>query len=162
MTEIIRLANQEDLPELLSIYANARSFMRASGNLTQWTDDYPGTELLLSDMGKNALYVLEKNGEILCVFALFDGEDPTYLHIDGAWMSNEPYLTIHRIASSGKESRIADRVFAWAYNRLPNLRIDTHEDNYPMQRCLARNGFVYCGVIYLENGDPRRAYQKTQ
>ena len=42
-----------------------------------------------------------------------------------------------------------------------NLRIDTHEKNIPMQGCLAKNGFARCGIIYLEDGDPRIAYQKV-
>ena len=40
-------------------------------------------------------------------------------------------------------------------------QIDTHKDNIPMQRVLLRNGFVYCGIIHLENGDERIAYQKA-
>jgi len=27
-----------------------------------------------------------------------------------------------------------------------------------MQNCLQKSGFVYCGIIHLANGDPRRAY----
>ena len=156
-----RHAVPEELPAIEKIYDNARRFMRASGNANQWVNGYPSEELLLSDIGKKALYVMEEDGEILCVFAMFDGRDPTYAEIDGAWLNDAPYLTIHRIASSGKVPRSADAVFEWAYSIVPNLRIDTHEDNLPMQRCLARNGFSCCGVIRLENGDPRRAYQKS-
>lgn len=39
-------------------------------------------------------------------------------------------------------------------------RVDTHGDNVIMRRCIERAGFVYCGIIYLLNGDPRLAYQK--
>ena len=40
------------------------------------------------------------------------------------------------------------------------LRIDTHADNHPMQKALSRLGFAYCGVIYLQSGDSRMAFQK--
>jgi hypothetical protein len=29
-----------------------------------------------------------------------------------------------------------------------------------MRRMLEKNGFVYCGIIYLESGDERVAYEK--
>mgnify|MGYP003296922186 CR=1 FL=1 len=40
-----------------------------------------------------------------------------------------------------------------------NIRIDTHHDNVVMQRLLKKLGFQYCGIIHLENGDPRLAFQ---
>ena len=42
-----------------------------------------------------------------------------------------------------------------------SIRIDTHADNRPMQTSLSRLGFVYCGIIYVENGDSRQAYQRV-
>jgi len=30
------------------------------------------------------------------------------------------------------------------------------------QRHILDNGFKYCGIIYLESGDPRMAYQWTK
>jgi RimJ/RimL family protein N-acetyltransferase len=52
---------------------------------------------------------------------------------------------------------VADR--ARAMNRR-SLRIDTHRGNVVMRRMLEKNGFRFCGVIYLENGDERVAYEK--
>ena len=37
--------------------------------------------------------------------------------------------------------------------------IDTHRDNQVMRERILRNGFQECGIIYLENGDPRIAYE---
>ena len=42
-----------------------------------------------------------------------------------------------------------------------SIRIDTHADNCPMQASLIRLGFVYCGIIYVENGDSRLAFQRV-
>lgn len=49
------------------------------------------------------LLVDEADGKerVLAQFALCTGEDPTYAHIDGAWLDDDSYVTIHRIASSG-------------------------------------------------------------
>ena len=38
--------------------------------------------------------------------------------------------------------------------------MDTHEDNISMQRLLEKNNFKYCGIIYLEDGNKRIAFEK--
>jgi len=43
----------------------------------------------------------------------------------------------------------------------PNVRIDTHRDNAAMLKLLESMGFKFCGVVWLENGDERLAYQKA-
>ena len=39
---LIRNAVQKDLPQIMKIYENARSYMRKTGNPTQWSGGYPG------------------------------------------------------------------------------------------------------------------------
>ena len=43
-------------------------------------------------------------------------------------------------------------------------KTDTHENNEPMKKFLEKNGFSYCGVIYLDKepdvGEKRIAYEK--
>ena len=41
-----------------------------------------------------------------------------------------------------------------------NVKGDTHEDNYVMQKVFEKNGFRRCGIIYVEDGTPRIAYQR--
>lgn len=36
-----------------------------------------------------------------------------------------------------------------------------HEDNILMQSLLKKNGFEYCGIVYLEDGGKRVAFEKT-
>ena len=85
--------------------------------------------------------------------------DPTYRVIDGAWLNNERYAVIHRIASSGEKSGVLAAAVEFCKQYAENIRIDTHEDNAVMQTALKKLGFRHCGTIYLENGDPRLAYQ---
>ena len=40
------------------------------------------------------------------------------------------------------------------------VRADTHADNKIMQHLLEENGFTKCGIIHVEDGTPRIAYQK--
>lgn len=43
--------------------------------------------------------------------------------------------------------------------RWGNLRIDTHADNHTMQHLIQKHGFQKCGIVYVEDGTPRIAYQ---
>lgn len=158
----IRLATTTDLPEILNIYASARLFMAQSGNKTQWGDTYPPSSLLSSDIEKSALYVCEEDGEIVCVFYYAEENDPTYQTIyDGNWLNSRPYGVVHRIASSRKVKGAARFCINWAFEQCSNLKIDTHQDNIPMQNLLKNLGFLYTGIIHIENGDERIAFQKS-
>ena len=50
-------------------------------------------------------------------------------------------------------------IIAYCLSLTSTIRIDTHADNLPMQAALKRLGFNYCGIIYLEGGSQRQAYQ---
>ena len=158
----IRNATTADLPYILSIYHRARAYMREQGNQAQWDGGYPQESILREDIDKKQLYVCEKDGNILGVFCYFYGDDPTYLRIyEGSWLNGEPYGVLHRIAVDSKGTGVAAFCYDYCLSRCKNLKIDTHRDNYPMQKSLSKNGFSYCGIIYLESGDERLAYQKS-
>ena len=160
----IRNAKIEELSALMQIYDDARAFMRASGNSEQWAGGYPSEGVIISDIEAGNSYVCEENGEILGVFCYFFGNDPTYEKIyGGAWLNAEPYGVIHRIAvaKSAHGRGVAKKCFDFAFDRAKNVKIDTHRDNIPMQRSLEKNGFARCGIIYLESGDERIAFQKA-
>jgi hypothetical protein len=156
---IIRNATLQDLPVIMGIYETARDFMRKSGNPTQWPDGYPSEELLRKETAEGNLYAVTEGGEIAGVFAFILGEDPTYRVIkDGAWRSDAPYGTIHRLASSRRVKGVAKRCFDFCREKCPHLRIDTHRDNKPMQAAILAYGFRPCGIIYTHDGTERLAY----
>ncbi len=149
-----------DLPRIQEIYAIARSFMRSTGNMHQWVNGYPQQEVLLHDIEKGQLYVCRKEDTICGVFMFMLDEEPTYRHIEGgSWPNEKPYGTIHRIASDGSVKGIFTVCHDFVKQRTDEIRIDTHHDNLPMQHVVEKHGFKKCGIIYLENGDPRIAYQ---
>ena len=84
--------------------------------------------------------------------------DDTYNYIEGAWLNNEEYGVIHRIASSGIKKGVFTEVYNFVTNKINNIRIDTHQDNIVMQNVLGKHGFIKCGTIYLKNGSPRLAF----
>ena len=162
---IIRKTTANDVPAAEKIYNDARRFMRENRNPTQWWDSYPNRETVTKDIEDGVGYVCEEDGEVLAVFMFAEGPDPTYDVIyDGAWLNDEPYAVIHRIAvaDSAHGRGVAGFCFAECFKRFPNLKIDTHEDNVPMQRALLRAGFEKCGIIHIMTGDERVAFQKCK
>ena len=158
----IRQANISELSQIMDIYDNARTFMRASGNPTQWSGGYPGEALIRNDIANGKLYVCEDTDGLAGVFYFAFEDDPTYRVIDGAWLNDKPYAVIHRIAVAKQGRGVVSRCFDFAFLQYKNLKIDTHQDNLPMQKALTKNGFLPCGTVYLENGDSRIAYQRTE
>ena len=157
----IRLTRSEDIPALMSVFQEAREQMRADGNLHQWPDTYPSEEKIKEDISRDVSYVIEEEGNIVATFAFIPGIEPTY-HIiyGGEWIDDTlPYATIHRIAKRHTAHGIFKLCFDFCLQRCNNLRIDTHADNRIMQHVIQANGFSYCGIIHLANGDERLAYQ---
>jgi hypothetical protein len=154
----IRKAIDTDLPRIEEIYAYARKFMAETGNPNQWGSTTPPSAQLVDDIQKGDLYVLISDNTIHGVFYFYIGPDPTYCVIEnGHWRSATPYGTIHRIAGDGSGGILAAAV-AFSKQLINHIRIDTHHDNKIMQQAVVKYGFVKSGIIYLENGDPRIAY----
>ena len=155
---LIRPAQLADLDEIEKIYTRARSFMAENGNPTQWGDGYPSRSLLEEDIRFENLYVALKDDEICGVFMFVIGEDPTYAYIeDGTWISDAPYGTIHRIASRSRGLFAAALEFC--RGKCSHIRVDTHADNKPMQHLAKKHGFSRRGIIYVQDGTPRIAYE---
>lgn len=79
---------------------------------------------------------------------------------------------MHRVcvADGCKGKGVAGQMFAKGFDLaremgFPAVRIDTHPENFPMQRALAKAGFHPCGQIHLvggcEDGDLRIAFEKV-
>jgi RimJ/RimL family protein N-acetyltransferase len=163
----IRAANRDDLSKINRIYDAARQYMERSGNPLQWSGGYPWPDLLDRDIEKQQLFVMSVGKELCGVFAFMIGVDPTYVEIEnGAWLNDEQYGAIHRIASDGRHRGIFRACLDFCLEQIDSIRIDTHTDNTKMQATLLENGFVRCGTIYVHDGvsdhSPRIAYQYAE
>ena len=168
---IIRQATKKDLSALMPIFEEARGTIASLG-INQWQDGYPNEAVISEDIAVGRSYCVENaEGRVCASFALIDDGEPTYDVItDGAWQTGDRkagYLAIHRvaIAVASRGQGIASAVMSFAQDcararGLTSLRIDTHEGNVVMRRMLEKNGFSLCGVIFLQNGDPRVAYER--
>lgn len=159
----IRKSKINDLDTILSLFEQARIFMRENGNPNQWKTKYPPTDVIEKDIENGISYVCVKGDKIVGTFMYYEGIDDTYGKIfDGAWLNDQPYGVIHRITAAKHTKGVASFCLAWCYEQFSNLKIDTHEDNIPMQNLLRKNGFQRCGKIYLSNGEERIAFQKGE
>ncbi|WP_283679979.1 GNAT family N-acetyltransferase [Lentilactobacillus sp. Marseille-Q4993] len=171
-TTYLRQANNNDLPEIKKIIADAKGFLKDQG-IDQWQDGYPTEEDLEKDLKFGITYVLIIDGKIAATAALHQGLDINYLNIhDGDWVNGVEarYTAIHRIAmSSGfrgqhlSEKMMTGLITISSVLGYKDIRIDTHPDNLGMQKVIKQNGFEKRGVIYMEEKPgkqtPRFAYQ---
>ncbi len=165
---IIRKTTIEDLEEVMSIIAVTRQYFKESG-IAQWQGEYPGREQILLDIRRGESYVCERDGRVVGFCAVVGGVERDYLKIySGEWKNDREYLALHRVALSpeakgcGVGAAFVCKAAEIACQRgIHDIRCDTHELNRNMRRMLEKNGFEYCGVIYLSlDGEPRVAYQK--
>ena len=164
---VIRPATPFDLPALRPVFEAAKAIMRADGNLEQWSaPGFPPEDLLLRDIDRGGGYVIESvissgvEKSIVGYFALLPSPEPTYDVIDGAWLTDKPYGVIHRMASYPDVHGIFSTIIDYAASRYAHLRIDTHRDNRIMQHLIGKHGFTYCGIIWLQDGTERLAYER--
>lgn len=161
----IRIAEKADIGEIMPLFDRAREIMRAAGNTKQWVNGYPSKDIILQDIAAGNLWLCtDERGYILGCFALVPGEEPTYKRIyEGSWLDDStPYATIHRLAANAPGLGLSAFCIGWCATHHPNLRADTHRDNKIMQHVLTKNGFRYCGIIYLADGSERLAYQRLK
>ena len=162
MSRIIREATPTDIPEIMKVVDAAKGIMRQSGNMHQWEEGYPSEAVIAADMERNGGFVVEDDKKIVGYFAFLQSPEPTYAKIyEGKWIDDTlPYHVVHRIASNPDAHGIFSSIMDFCFSHDTNIRIDTHRDNKIMQHVILKQGFSYCGIIYLLSGDERLAYQK--
>lgn len=170
-----RKAGWEHIDALMRLYADARQAI-AVFHIDQWQDGYPHRSDIENDIRRGELWVGMTGERLDCAAALLCGRpgeisvEKTYDRIEsGSWLTctRTEYAAVHRVAcaswarGSGAASvmmgHLAD--LARQTGKL-SMRIDTHEGNLAMRKMLEKNGFQYCGVIHLVNGDARVAYER--
>lgn len=164
------VAKKEHIDEMMIITNDAKRQLKNLG-LDQWQKGYPSREVWESDADASCTQLAVENGKILGIFAFQTTPDASYFEIDGKWLSDGEYASMHRVcvADDAKGKGVAGQMFAHGFEMakklgFPAMRIDTHPGNIPMQRALLKAGFVACGNIKIcggcEDGDPRIAFEK--
>lgn len=162
-----RKTTLQDIDNVMKIINEAKEYFKEN-KIDQWQNGYPNSDTIYTDVKNNSSYVLENENKILATSMVSFEEDKTYKHIyNGEWLNNSDYAVIHRVAVSedAKGQGIASIIIKKVEdlckeNKVNSIRVDTHKDNISMQRSLEKNGFKYCGIIYLEDGSERIAFEK--
>ena len=166
---MIRKGNLDDLQEIMTIILDAKELLRKSGS-RQWnlSDGYPNEKTIETDIINNRLYLYEEE-KIMGIIVIL-GHDENYDEIDGAWLDDKEYLSLHRLAVKkefyGLGIGIKLLKFAEVYaeeKMITSIKVDTHELNIPMQKILEKTNYKYCGTITLKRtkeDNLRKAYQK--
>lgn len=157
---MIKKAEFKDLDTIMEMIVEGRKHIQTY-NIPQWINGYPSVDTITEDINKNKGYLLVEDDEIVGYFVVIE-HDPCYDTIDGAWLNNEPYVAIHRSVTKYFNKGLGSKMFDELKMIYDHIRVDTHEGNISMNKCLLKNDFKYCGVIYLADGAPRNAYEYTK
>lgn len=165
MTQL-RLAQKEDAPAAARLFDQAREALAAAG-VDQWQDGYPNEEDVCRDIAAGDGYVITEDGRVLAYACLSFGHEPTYDVITaGGWLGEGGYGFLHRVAVDprAKGRGLAGELFEELKRQaraqgVKSIRGDTHRDNQAMQRVMAKAGLQYRGVIFLEDGSERLAFE---
>jgi GNAT superfamily N-acetyltransferase len=171
----IRKTTVNQIDAVMAIIEEARRTIADLG-IDQWQNGTPNRAMILEDVSLGQGWCIEQADRPVATFALLENGEPTYDVIeDGAWLTPDrdgdghvTYLAIHRVAisvacrGSGISTAVVNHASETARSLgKTSLRIDTHRGNVVMRRMLEKHGFVHCGTIHLQNGDPRVAYEKV-
>jgi len=163
----IRKAILEDIPAMMEIVSQAQQSLKRLG-VDQWQNGYPTPEIITKDILHGYAHVLIDDEQVIAMFSVICNNEPTYDRIyEGEWLSKGEFVVVHRMAvarhykQKGIASLLLKEVERMAIEKhIPSFKVDTHEDNQPMRHTLEKNGFTYCGRIFLADGNPRVAYEK--
>jgi len=163
---LLRLATLNDLDDIMVFINEAKVFM-ASQNSGQWQDQHPRRETIKTDIENSHYYVIEIDGHAIAGMGLLP-YDPDYeTLLEGHWISQGPYMVIHRMAVStryhgrGLAALLLQQAELIAkQHRAISIRLDTHQRNTPMVGLLKKKGYIHIGAVLLHNFKRRVAFEK--
>lgn len=165
MEHIFRKASTAELGRALEIIDEAKQQMRKEGK-NQWNETYPARRHIENDIANGNAYVILIEGQIVAYGAVVFTGEPAYDDIQGNWLSNQPYVVLHRLAvTECAKGHGIGLIFIQEVENLSlsagvhSFKVDTNYDNERMKRLLNKSGFTYCGKISYPQGT-RMAYEK--
>lgn len=163
----IRKAIPADIDPIMQIFRQAQASLKAQG-VDQWQNGYPNPEIVATDIAAGHDHVCVEADRIAATVTLSFNNEKTYEHIyNGRWLSTEQYGVIHRMAvaddfkGQGLAAALIRQAEQICLSRdIHSLKVDTHRHNQVMQNMLVKSHFLYCGIIYLTDGQERLAFEK--
>lgn len=161
----LRKAEIEDLELILEMYEDGSKSL-AKANINQWQGkDKPGKDELLKVLDE--IYVLDDN-EAVSTARIIEYDNQYDKIYNGNWINNSNnYYAIHRVATLASKTRkgyarkmLLEIEELAKKNKKKSIKIDTHCENTKMQNFLKSLDYEKCGIIILNNGDKRDAFEK--
>ena len=156
-TTWIHRIEKDDIQRVLKITNDAKNLLKKNGSL-QWQQGYPNEDTFLTDIKNKVLYGIYQYNELMAYGAYILGKDINYIEIDGKWdiPANEKDLAIHRVAVDGNchGKKYGVKILKYGIDYAKKLgcisvKVDTHEKNKAMQKCINNSGFVYKGIVKI-------------
>ena len=153
----IHRIEKDDMQRIMKITNDAKYLLKQNGSL-QWQQGYPNEDTFIDDINNKSLYGIYENNNLMAYGAYILGKDINYVEIDGKWdiPANEKDLAIHRVAVDcnchGKKYGIKILKYGIIYAKklgCLTVKVDTHKNNIPMQKCINKSGFVYKGIVKI-------------
>lgn len=159
-----REAKKEDIKSILEVISHAKEYMKRN-NSTQWNENYPNKETIINDIENNIGYVLIVKNLIRGYIVVDFSDDEVYKSIKGKWKTFGNYASIHRCAIH-KELRgqgYGSELFKFAEKlalskNIRSVRVDTAPENETMKHLFNKNGYEYCGIVFIDG--EKIAYEK--
>jgi ribosomal protein S18 acetylase RimI-like enzyme len=150
---LIRLANLNDIPQIMTLIAEVVPLMNASGNF-QWDNTYPNAAVFEKDIALNQLWLAEIGGLVAGISAITTDQEPEYASV--GWDINETAVVTHRLAVSekfrgmGVAAALLLQAEKVALDRaIKVLRVDTNTQNQATQKLFPKMGYQFAGEIGL-------------
>jgi GNAT superfamily N-acetyltransferase len=168
----IKLVTLKEFNQAYQIVEDGRKLLKES-NSRQWQYGHPTKELVMNEIKSQKLRGIYVDGVLALIAAFSLIPDPSYTKIiNGKWLTNtNKYLTIHTLSVKKEYCKLglSKLIFEEAYkvakeNNLISVRADTYKMNRIVQHIFSKEGFQYCGIIYLVDetiADDRYAYEKV-
>ena len=181
MDRYYRKAKIEDLDQIMEAVEDSREVLRLQGN-GQWQDGYPNKDDFINDINNKRLFVTfdKEPNEIVGVCALTYSEEDYHHLYEGKWLTELPYMVMHRVAikkkyrGRGYGKRLFELFIAIITAVITSyfieqakvegyrsLRIDTHEGNAIMRHLIESFGFTYCGKAILTPNKDRMMFERV-
>lgn len=159
-----REAKKEDIESILEVISHAKEYMKRN-NSTQWNENYPNKETIINDIENSIGYVLIVENLIRGYMVVDFSDDEIYKNIKGKWKTFGNYASIHRCAIHKKlrGQGYGSELFKFAEKlalskNIRSVRVDTAPENETMKHLFNKNGYEYCGIVFIDG--EKIAYEK--
>lgn len=156
---MIRIAKDKDLDLVVNILLEAKNKMYEN-NIHQWPKHYPNKEIVIDNIKKGIVYILDDVATIT-----LDPMPQGYFSDINNYIKDN-YLTIHRVAvansaiGKGYGYKMFELAKEVALNqKKDSIMVDTHIENFIMQRLIEKNNYKYIGLVAIKNSGQRLAFQ---